>query len=245
MDIKTVGVVGYGHFGEFAVQLVKRFLPEVEVRVYSQRSEPDGELFFSLEETVSSDVVILCGRIAGYEEQLQSVIPHLGQESVVVDVATVKKYTSELFKRYLGDRKYFCCHPMFGAESYKKTDGDVSGYRIVVTDFSIEEEDYEVVKNWLIGLGFSVIEMSADEYDQLLADTLFLTHYIGQTIKEAGFGRTSIDTVSFHSLMNAVESVVGDTCLFHDVYRFNPYCKKAAKCFHDAQEKVFSVLPKK
>jgi len=134
---------------------------------------------------------------------------------------------------------------MFGAESYKKTDGDVSGYRIVVTDKTIREEKYQAAKSFLTELGFMVIEMSADEHDKLLADTLFMTHYLGQVINSAGFSRTPIDTVSFSSLMNAVESVAHDGKLFMDVYNNNPYCEAAVVRFHDAQEVVLKGLLKR
>jgi len=242
MQVTTIGIVGYGHFGKFLVELAGRFLPDVQVRVYSRRSEPDEKLFFNLENVSHSDVVILCGSIGGYEAQLESILPHLGEESVVVDVATVKKHTSDLFKKHLEGKRYFCCHPMFGAESYKKTDGDVCGYRIVVTDKTIGEETHQVVKTFLVGLGFDVVEMTADEHDKLLADTLFMTHYIGQVMNSAGFARTNIDTVSFQSLMNAVESVAHDEKLFLDVYNHNPYCERAVVRFRDAEEEVLRGL---
>lgn len=245
MEINSVGIVGYGHFGKFVETLVRRFLPHVEVRVYSRRSKPNGELFFSLEDTADSDVVVLCGAIHEYEEQLVSLLPHLGPKTVVIDVATVKKHTGELLRKHLEDRLWFSCHPMFGAESYKKTEGDVSGYRIVVTDTTIEEREYQELRDWLSGLGFMLIEMTADEHDKLLAETLFMTHYIGQIMSTAGFVRTDIDTVSFGHLMQAVESVKQDGKLFMDVYNYNPYCEAAAVRFHDAQEVVLKGLLRK
>lgn len=244
MKISSVGIVGYGHFGQFVITVVKRFLPGVEVRVHSRRSKADRETFFGLEETAASDIVVLCGSITGYEDQIESILPHLGDETVVVDVATVKKYTSELFKKHLAGRKWISSHPMFGAESYKKQNEDISGFRIVVTDKTITEHDFDKARNFLSGLGFVVIEMTADEHDKLLADTLFMTHYIGQTMQTAGFSRTNIDTVSFQSLMNAVESVTQDRQLFLDVYNHNPYCEAAAVRFHEAQTVVLEGLLK-
>mgnify|MGYP000156198446 CR=1 FL=1 len=131
---------------------------------------------------------------------------------------------------------------MFGPESYQKTKKDVTGFRIVVTDKTVSSSDYKKVKKTLSQLGFVILEMTSDEHDKLLANTLFLTHYVGQTMKEAGFLRTDIDTVSFQSLMNAVESVMNDEKLFRDVYDFNPYCKESAERFHDAQEVVQKKL---
>ena len=245
MQVNTIGIVGYGHFGTFLEQLALRFLPDVEVRVFSRRNNPDGEQFYSIEETAESDVVVLCGSISAYEEQLASVVPYLRAETVVVDIATVKKHTEQIFEKHLGGQRWLSCHPMFGAESYKKTEGDVSGYRIVVTEETLGAGEYEAVKKFLSNLGFSVVEMTADEHDKFLADTLFMTHYIGQIMSTAGFARTDIDSVSFGYLMQAVESVAQDGKLFMDVYNYNPYCEAAAVRFHDAQEVVLKGLLRK
>ncbi len=242
MRIKTVGIVGYGHFGQFLEVLAKRFAPDVEVRVYSRRSEPDNEKFFSLADTAECDLVILCGGISEYEEQLLDVLEHVAGDTILVDVATVKKHPSEIFRKHAGDRLWLSCHPMFGPESYKKTNEDVSGFRVVVTDYTLVNDDYVVWKDEMSRLGFLIIEMTADEHDKLLAETLFLTHYVGQTMNQAGFTRTAIDTVSFASLMNAVESVKDDAKLFADVYKYNPYCKEVAERFHDAQDKIYEQL---
>ncbi len=240
--VSSVGIVGYGHFGTFLHELARRFFPEVTVRVYSRRAEIDNETFFSLEEAASCDVVILCGAIREYEEQLKVVLEHAPEETIIVDVATVKKYTSELCKQYCVGRRFFSTHPMFGPESYKKHGGHVDGFRIVVTDYLLANDQYLILKNAFTSLGFVIIEMTADEHDKRLAETLFLTHYVGQSILKAGFERTAIDTLSFQFLMDAVESVKDDKALFQDVYHFNPYCQAVAKRLHAAQEEVFGNL---
>lgn len=244
MKVDTIGIIGYGHFGTFIAELTERFLPEIEVRVYSRRATADNELFFELPQVAACDVVVFCSAIFEYKEQLMTVLPHLAKDTVLIDVATVKKYTTEIFREYASDRHWVSCHPMFGPESYQKTGGDVSGFRVVVTDHTLINDDYVHIKDALTRLGFLVVEMTADEHDTLLAETLFLTHYIAQSIDTAGFGRTDIDTVSFNSLMNAVQSVLGDKQLFEDVYQFNPYCQEVAERFRDAQEQVYSALPR-
>lgn len=244
--INTVGIVGYGHFGQFLHQLAKRFFPEVTVRVYSRRAEVDEETFFSFATVAASDVVILCGAIHEYEEQLLSVLKHAHPDSILVDVATVKKHTSELFRKHCGaDRRFLSTHPMFGPESYQKHDRNVTGFRLVVTDYVLKNDDYQRLKNTFATLGFLIIEMTADEHDQRLAETLFLTHYVGRSIIEANFSRTEIDTLSFQFLMDAVESVKDDQSLFADVYHYNPYCKAVMERLHEAQDAVFRDILQK
>jgi prephenate dehydrogenase len=240
--VTSVGIVGYGHFGTFLHELTSRFFPELKLKAYSRRAEVDGEKFFSLEDVSRCDVVILCGAIAEYEDQLKAVIKYALAETIIVDIATVKKHTSELLRTYCEGRRFLSTHPMFGPESYKKHNGDISGFRIVITDYVLQNDQYQRLKNVFATLGFLIIEMTADEHDKRLAETLFLTHYVGQSILKAGFNRTSIDTLSFQFLMDAVESVKDDKALFQDVYRFNPYCQEVAKRLHDAQDEVFKEL---
>ena len=240
--ITSVGIVGYGHFGTFLHELAERFFPEIKIKVYSRRAEIDDETFFSLETVSRCDVVILCGAIHEYEDQLKAVAKHVHPETIIVDVATVKKHTNELLRTHCGNCRFLSTHPMFGPESYKKHSGVVDGFRIVVTDYVLANDQYQMLKNKFATLGFLIIEMTADEHDKRLAETLFLTHYVGQSVSAAGFARTAIDTLSFQFLMDAVESVKDDTALFKDVYRFNPYCKEVAQRLHDAQEAVFTEL---
>lgn len=239
-----IGIIGYGHFGQFVHELITRFVPTAQVRVYSRRAVIDNERFFTLAEAAAAEVVVLCGGIAEYEAQLHAVLPHLTASSIVVDVATVKVHTERLCSELLGTHAYVCLHPMFGPESYKKRDGAVHGLRIVWTHDTLPDEVREQSRRFLATLGFTVVVISSDEHDALLAETLFLTHYVSQSLLAAGFARTTIDTASFSSLMDAVESVKNDQRLFADVYRFNPYCAAVAERLHEAQQKVFDTLPK-
>lgn len=242
--IKTVGIVGYGNFGQFVHLLGQKFFPDFEFKIFSNRSKIDRETFFSLEEVGESDILIMCGSIAGYEEQLKIVLPLISESTIVVDVATVKKHTVDLLRENIGAGKFISTHPMFGPESYKKHNENVDGFRIVVADHNLDEFEYQNIKSLFTNFGFLVIEMSADEHDKILAETLFLTHYVGQSIIKAGFSRTAIDTLSFQFLMDAVESVKDDKKLFADVYKFNPYCEAVAARLHKAQEEVFQIVKK-
>lgn len=240
--INTVGIIGYGSFGKFIYELGKQLFPNIEFRIYSRRAEVDRELYFDLQTVAQSDVVFLCGSISEYEEQLMGVLEYALPQTILVDVATVKKLTSELLRKHADGRRFISTDPLFGPDSFKKYKGDISGFRIVVTDYVLKNNDYQRLKKIFADLGFSIIEMTSDEHDKNLAETLFLTHYVGQSIVKAGFNRGEMDPLSFQFFMDAVESVKGDKKLFRDIYTFNPYCKIVAERLHKAQEEVFSEL---
>src|SRR3989344_8072909 len=245
MELKTVGIIGYGSFGALACTLFERFVPRVMVRIFSQEQKPDNKKFFTLAETARCDAVILAVPIHAFEEVLGKVIPLAGKDTVIVDIATVKVHTSALLKKLAKGRRYIATHPMFGPESYEKRAGDVKGFRIVMTDGTLAVEECAALTQFLKKCGFDVVEMTPEAHDKQIAETLFLTHLIGQTILHGGFGRRDIDTVSFGYLMDAVESVRRDEKLFQDVFSFNPYCKDVLARFNAAEGNVRGMLEKR
>lgn len=242
IKVKTVGIVGYGAFGRLVRTLLNRFASDIEVRVYAHDRKLDHKTFFSLAETAKSDAVILAVPIVAFEEVLKKVLPLARKDTLIVDVATVKSHTTSLLRRLAKGRRYIATHPVWGPESYEKRQGDIRGFRIVVAAHTLPKEEYALLRGALQMCGFNVVEMDAESHDKHLAETLFLTHFIGQLIAHAGFERTAVDTVSFGFLMNAVESVRNDEALFRDVFRFNPYCKGILERIERAEIRVRNLL---
>lgn len=242
MQIQTVGIIGYGNFGSFVHELLKRFAPEVSVKVFTPEKRADGQVFFSREDATQCDAVVFAVPIREYESALKETVPLMKKEGIIVDVATVKMHTVALVKHYSNGRQYIATHPMFGPESYAKRSRDVTGFRIVIAEHSLPEDDILMFCKTLQHLGFVTLQMSAEEHDKQLAETLFLTHFIGQVVTQAGFVRTDIDTVSFGFLMDAVESVRADKQLFQDVFRYSPHCADVMHRLGLAEEGVRKTL---
>ena len=232
MQVKTVGIIGHGAFGALVGTLLKRFAPSIEVRTYDTKK---GKSSATLAEAAACDAVVLSVPIAEFEHTLTEVVPLTRPDTVIVDVSTVKVHTTALLKKFAQGRPYIATHPVWGPESYEKRGGDIKGFRIVMTDGTLEVADYAALTAFLKKCGFDVVEMSAEAHDKHLAETLFLTHLLGQIVSQGGFKRTEVDTVSFGYLMDAVESVKNDAELFRDVFRFDPYCADVLERFAKAE----------
>ena len=237
MEIKTIGIIGYGDFGRFLFDLAKERLPRCVTKVYSTSHEADGEIFFTLEEVCEADLLFVCVPIAAFAEVIEKIAPLLGEHTVVCDVATVKTHTVEVLKANRIPR-YIATHPMFGPYSYAKQGKSLQGLRIALCDSTLAPAELAAAKAILMGAGLKVLEITAEVHDRLIAETLFVTHLVGQTVTRGGFTRTEIDTVSFGFLMDAVESVAHDEALFKDVYRYNPYCKEVLARYEKAEREV-------
>jgi len=241
MSLRSIGIIGYGDFGKFLHHLARIHLPDTEVKVFSRREASDHATFFPLEEVCACEVLILSVSISAFEEVVSRVVPLLGEETIVVDVATVKEYTVDILKR-AGVPRFVAMHPMFGPYSYEKHAHSLDGLRLALCESTLSKSAVQALTSALQNVGLTVLLLSPEEHDRLVAETLFLTHLVGQTVKKAGFVRTSIDTVSFGFLMDAVESVAHDEALFRDVYRYNRYCTAVLERFRKSEEAVTNSL---
>lgn len=241
MAIKNVGIIGYGDFGRFLHALAQEKFPEISVKISSRGEEPDGKTFFPLEDACRTDVLFLAVPISAFEEVVARIKPLLAPTTLVVDVATVKKHTAEVLRKQ-GIARFISTHPMFGPYSYAKQGNSLRELRIAVCDSSLPQNETDGVTAFLKEAQLKVLELTSDEHDKLIAETLFLTHLVGQTVKKGGFERTAIDTLSFGFLMDAVESVAHDDALFRDVFKYNPYCRDVLTRFEGAEKNVSSSL---
>ena len=107
----TIGIIGYGQFGQFIQEILSVRMPEMTVRTYSRRHEPDGDYFFSFEEVCQSDIVIVTVSMRFLEDIFTRVEACAGKDTVIVDVATVKGFTGELLRRN-STHPYIATHPM-------------------------------------------------------------------------------------------------------------------------------------
>ncbi len=237
--VRSIGIIGYGSFGQFVHELARRYAPDIDVHIYSTGGEHESAE--SLDLVAKSDLMVLCVPIRAYASVLEEVVPRLGPASTIIDVATVKEYTVGLIKKYK-DVRYVATHPMFGPYSFLKRGKTLEGLRLVLTDHTLAQEELTSFRNITNELGLVILEMSPEAHDRMLAETLFLTHYIGQVVTKGGFRRTDIDTVSFGFLMDAVESVQNDMELFQDVYTHNRHCADVIARFEDAEREVRAYI---
>src|SRR3954454_4186864 len=78
--------------------------------------------------------------------------------------------------------QYVATHPMFGPYSYVKKGKSIDGLRIAIAEHTLSSEQRQKLRDFLESIGLVILETTAQEHDQMLAETLFLTHYIAQVV---------------------------------------------------------------
>ena len=240
-----IGIIGFGRFGKL---IIKYLSEDKKVYVFS-RSGKDEEIKksngipASLEEVCKKDIIIPCVPISQFENTLKKIKNMLKDNSLVVDVCSVKEYPVGIMKKILPKKiGILATHPMFGPDSASET---VKGRKIVLCKVRISDEKYKKIKSCLEKKGLIIIETTPERHDREIAKTLILTHFIGRGLINFGAKNLDIDTEGYKRLMNILEMVKNDTeQLFKDMNRYNKYSKEIRKGFMKSLSRIDKRLEK-
>jgi prephenate dehydrogenase len=234
-----IGIIGFGRFGK----LTARYLAEdFEVLVFNRTDksaeiEKTGARKASLKTVCQQKIVILCVPISTLKEVLAEIVPVLNEDSVIVDVCSVKVYPTQWMKALLPETvSILATHPIFGPDSAADS---LKDRKIFLSPVRIEKKQYQKIKTYLASKELVLIESTPEDHDEQIAISLALTHYIGRTLSEFGAAPLEIDSEGYKRLLHILEVVAHDTWqLFYDMHRYNPYAQEKRAAFMQAMKKI-------
>ncbi|MFH0868166.1 MAG: prephenate dehydrogenase/arogenate dehydrogenase family protein [Candidatus Woesearchaeota archaeon] len=240
-----IGIIGFGRFGKL---LTKYLAEDLKVYVFN-KSDKTREIKkingipSSLEEVCKKDIIIPCVPISQFEGTLNKIKNLLADNSLVVDVCSVKEYPIRLMQEILPKKiQILATHPIFGPDSAAES---LKGRKIVLCKVRISDDLYENIKSILKEEGVIVIETTPEEHDKEIAKSLLLTHFIGRALIDFGAADLNIDTEGYKRLLYVLGTVKNDTNqLFEDINKYNKYSKKIRADFMESLNKINMRLEK-
>ena len=101
-----VSLIGHGRLGKLISGFLSR---DVDLEIFDQSIDRP------LSDISQSSVVLLCVPISQMEKVCQEIAPHLKENTLVIDVCSVKEYPMNVMKKNLPDHvQILGTHPMFG-----------------------------------------------------------------------------------------------------------------------------------
>tara|TARA_Y100000589_G_scaffold120727_1_gene115166 strand:+ start:1524 stop:2585 length:1062 start_codon:yes stop_codon:yes gene_type:complete len=240
---QSIGVLGYGHFGRMLVNLFNRVLPSSELRVYDIKAQCLPVESASLKEVVNSQWLILAVPIPSLQKVLQQISKITPQETIVIDVCSVKVYPVRWMVETLGkEYQIIASHPMFGPESTLQGN-DYEDLNLMLHNVSAKKDNYENFREFWKLMGVNIVEITPEEHDRYAAYTINYNHYIGRLGQLVGIRPTPIDTRGFRIMYKSLEYVTHDTWeLFYSMQHYNPYSEemreRVSECMSELQSKL-------
>ncbi|HEY3128395.1 MAG TPA: prephenate dehydrogenase/arogenate dehydrogenase family protein [Acidobacteriota bacterium] len=231
----SIGVLGHGRFGSMAVDYLSHHFP---VRWY----DPQQNGGSSLEETVATDVVLLCVPIRRVRQVCQRISPLLRPGQLIVDTCSVKiRPTAWLVETLPSSVDILGAHPLFGPDSGKN---GIAGLKIALCP--VRGDRIEPVREYLREIGLQVIETTAEEHDREMAETQAVFHLISRAIQNAGLNRRRISTPGPEQFFELLYSLQNDSVeLFLDLQAQNPFAtavrRRLIQALIDLDEEITAI----
>jgi len=115
----------------------------------------------------NADITILAVPIAFMEESIKNISPHLKENSVVLDICSIKEFPSKALKKYSPESVLIIpTHPMFGPYV-----SSIAGQIFVLTAEEKVKSDfrYKLLVDFLKKSYAKVLEVYAKEHDRMMA----------------------------------------------------------------------------
>ena len=205
--MNSVGIIGFGRFGKILSNILQKGFM-IKVYDIQSLSYHNGVQFTTLEEILKEKVIFIAVPIRHFESLISDISGELKTNTTIIDVCSVKKYTSDVMKNILPEKiGIISSHPMFGPDSY------LSNKKLKMMMHSTRDvhNQYDFWKKFFSDQNIKILEMTPDMHDRLAAKTQGVTHFLGRTLKKFGIQKTNLDTQGFRDLIDLVEQTCNDT----------------------------------
>ncbi|XP_058103364.1 arogenate dehydrogenase 2, chloroplastic-like [Magnolia sinica] len=228
----TIGIVGFGNFGQFIVKVLKRQGHNVLATSrsdYSDYCQQHGIEYFRDVDGLCSqqpDAILVCCSILSTESVIRKIPIHkLKPNTIFADVLSVKLFPRNLFLEVLPPGfGIVCTHPMFGPESGKHSWAGLPFVydKVRITENSIQEQKCNQLLSIFEKEGCLMVEMSCEEHDRHAAGSQFITHTIGRILSHLNLESTPISTKGYETLLQLTENTVSDSFdLYYGLFMYN------------------------
>lgn len=231
-----IGLIGHGRLGKLIYQYLSQ---DFKMLIYDKKDSHKNNT--SLEKVTQCPIILLAVPISEVKNTLQEIIKYPLGNQFIIDTCSVKVLPLQWMEEILPPSvSILGTHPMFGPDSARDT---LFGSKIVLCPRRIHTPLYQKITLYLQKHGINLIESTAHEHDQEIAETLILTHYIGRGLISMGCEQKNIDTKGYRRLLKILRTVENDSWqLFKDINKYNPYAKKVLENFNLALEKNFKQV---
>lgn len=241
ITISTVGLMGFGAFGQLIAQHLTPHLPLTVNDPVLDRGRhpqlPGQAIAGSVEDIGRSDLIILAVPVSSLADAIHSLRPHLRPGCTVIDVGSVKIGPIQTMLATLPTTvNIIGSHPLFGPQSAR--DG-IEGHNIALCPVR-GQKVLRLVRIFLRRkLRLNVHITTAENHDQEAAVVQGVTHMIAKVLLRMGPLPTTLTTTSFERLMQATEMVRYDApSLFQAIERENPYAAQVRDRFFKLADEV-------
>lgn len=239
-------IIGAGRFGIFWGSHISKFYPVSfydKINSKSKYIEKFGA-WESLETCLKKDYIFLTIPIGRLAQFLKENNNKFQAGTVIIDCASVKIPVLQWFEKFLPQDIYYAAsHPLFGPDSARE---GIQGHTISIIPGHIPYYKYNTLVHIFADvMQLTVLNLSPEEHDRLMAFNLSLVHHIGRTFYDLQIYKLPLMMSGLKNINKISQVVMNDSLeLFQDFYHFNPYSEEVKEKFLENFNKIYSMIKK-
>lgn len=193
----NIAFLGLGLIGGSIARAIRSAFPDITIRVYTRRKNPDLEqgvrdgilsgLLYDINSDLSScDVIFLCAPVLTNIEFLPLLKPLINKKCIITDVGSVKGNIHKAAKELGLEQNFIGGHPMAGSEKtgFKNSSQDLlkNSYYLLTPTLSTSEEKLQLLLSLLRCTGSRCVIVDPLEHDDITAAISHVPHIIATTL---------------------------------------------------------------
>lgn len=200
MTPNTYGFIGLGLIGGSIAKAIKTVYPHARIIAFDANaaslalakkeqiaddifSEPDAEAFSALG---SCEFIFLCAPVSTNDKNLELMIPHLSEDSLLTDVGSVKNTIHGAIDALGLSHRFIGGHPMAGSEKsgYENADEKIleNAYYILTPGKGVATDRVDALKELVQKMRAIPLVLEAAQHDYITAAISHLPHIIASSL---------------------------------------------------------------
>jgi len=185
----------------------------------------------TIEEAVKdADVVVLAVPVKAFEQSLAEIKPYLKAGAVLTDVGSVKGCFVEAVAKVYGEIPDFVvpAHPIAGSEKSGVTAADEAlfvNHKVILTPLeNTSSAAVDLIRRMWMSCGATVLEMSVEHHDEVLAATSHLPHLIAFSLVDTLAGEEENEDIFRYAaggFRDFTRIAASDPVMWHDIFLAN------------------------
>lgn len=225
--MQTLGIIGLGAFGQLLAETMQphfRIIASDPSKYAASFAKQAGIDLVALPESAKADILVLAVPVQAISDVAREVAPHLGPDTLVMDVASVKIGPCEAMQSaFPATTPILGTHPLFGPQSAKT---GLQGLKLALCPVqNVDGERVQCVAGFLENrIGLQSYVTTPQQHDRDMAMVQGLTHLVAKVLHQMKPLPDDLTTLSFDHLVTAMNLVSGDSdALFRAIEQENPY----------------------
>lgn len=197
MEQLELGFIGFGLIGGSIARSVKKKKPDITVRVYTRRQNPEleqgiaegiiDELLYEINGQLSTcDIIFLCAPVLKNAEFLPLLKNIVKPDCLITDVGSVKGNICEAAAQSGLSHQFIGGHPMAGSEKTGYVNStDIlleNAYYLLTPTADNRPEDVARLQNLVALTGANCVILPPDEHDKITAAISHVPHIIAVSL---------------------------------------------------------------